>query len=84
MTGRAHPAPALRLVVVRGVSWVEVTRPTGHVAYSGLLRHGHDLVYRQGPVNVTVGNAGAVRVVRHGHGDGRLGRPGQVVRFTVH
>jgi hypothetical protein len=34
-------------------------------------------------VSVTVGNAGAVRAFRHGHGDGRLGRPGQVVRFTV-
>src|SRR4051812_19905976 len=78
-----RPAPALRLVSVGGVSWVEVTRAGGHVAFSGLLRRGHHLVYPHGPLAVTVGNAGAVHAVRYGHADGRLGRPGQVVRFTV-
>jgi hypothetical protein len=82
-TTHSRPAPALRLATVGGVSWVEVSRPGGHVAFSGLLRHGHVLTYRQGPLLVTVGNAGAVKAVRHGHADGRLGRPGQVVRFTV-
>jgi hypothetical protein len=81
---RGHVEPAaVRLVVTGHVSWVEVTRPSGHVAFSGLLRHGHRLVYSTGPVHVVVGDAGAVRLDRHGHRHAPLGKPGQVVRFTV-
>jgi hypothetical protein len=85
----SHPTPArgksaaLRLVVTGRVSWVEVIRPTGHVVFSGLLRHGHALTYRHGPVHVVVGDAGAVRLDRNGHRRAPLGKAGQVVRFTV-
>lgn len=82
---RGHVEPAaVRLVVTGHVSWVEVTRANGHVAFSGLLRHGHRLVYPTGPVRIVVGDAGAVRLDRHGHRHAPLGRPGQVVRLTVH
>ena len=75
--------PALALKVDGHVSWVEVTRPTGHVAFSGLLRHGHELTYRNGPLHVVVGDAGAVRLDRHGHRRSPLGKPGQVVVLNV-
>ena len=78
-----HAQPALRIVVTGRVSWVEVTRGNGHVVFSGLLRHGHRLVYGAGPLHVVVGDAGAVRVDRHGHPHAPLGRPGQVVRFNA-
>lgn len=78
-----QPAPALQLVVTGQVSWVEVTRADGRVLFSGLLRHGHRLAYRSGPLHVVVGDAGAVRLDRHGRSRAPLGRPGQVVRLTV-
>lgn len=78
-----HPPVALRLAVPRSVSWVEVTRPTGQVLFQGMLRRGHRLTYRHGPLDVTVGNAGAVRIVRGTHVRYPAGKSGQVLRFTV-
>jgi len=78
------PSVALALTVTGQVSWVEVTRPNGHVLVSGLIRHDRRLAFRHGRLRVTIGDAGAVRLVRHGHVHAPAGRPGQVLRFTVH
>lgn len=79
---RQRPTPALQLVVTGSVSWIEVRRPNGHVLVSGMVRHGHRLTYRHGPLAVVIGNAGAVRVARNGHTH-VAGRPGEVVHLTV-
>jgi len=78
---RAHP-PAFVLTVTGRVSWVEVSRPGGRVLAGGLWRHGRHLVVRRGPLRVVIGDASAVRVVRHGHRM-RPGRPGAVRRLAV-
>ena len=75
-------APAFVLTVIGRVSWVEVSRPNGQVIAGGLWRHGLHLVVRRGPLRVVIGNAAAVRVVRHGH-PVRRGRPGAVRRLAV-
>jgi len=77
-----HRVLALRLDVVRGISWIEVRRPGGRVLVSGIVRHGRHLSYAHGPLDVTIGNAGAVRVTRHGSTH-RAGKPGEVVHLTV-
>lgn len=75
--------PAALVIAVPGrVSWVQVLRGP-RVAFEGMLRHGHRLAYRHGPLAVTIGDAGAVRLVRDGHGHGRAGKPGEVLRLHV-
>jgi hypothetical protein len=70
------------MAITGSVSWIEVKRPSGRVLVSGMVRHGHRLTYRHGPLDVVIGNAGAVQLTKHGH-TARAGRPGQVVRFTL-
>lgn len=70
------------MVITGSVSWIEVKRPSGRVLVSGLVRHGHHLTYRRGPLDVVIGNAGAVRLTRHGQ-TSRAGKRGEVVRFSV-
>jgi len=69
--------------VVGRVSWVSVVGPRGQVLYAGLLRRGRTLSYRQRPLTVTLGDAGAVRLVLHHHVHAHAGRRGQVLRFSV-
>lgn len=83
-TAPARPQHALVIAVTGRVSWIEVTRTDGRVLYSGLLRHGHRLAYRNGGLHVVIGDAGAVRLVRHGRVTAPAGRPGQVLRLFVH
>jgi len=64
------------------VSWIEVRRPTGRVLVSGIVRHGRHLTYAHGPLDVVIGNAGAVRLTRNGHTN-PAGKPGEVLRFQV-
>jgi hypothetical protein len=78
-----RPAPALAIHVIGRVSWVEVTRAGGRVLYSGLLRHGREVVVRQGPATAVVGDAGAVRLSRHGRVADPAGRPGEVRVVSV-
>lgn len=78
-----HSAVFLRLAVTGSVSWIDVRRPDGHVLVSGMVRHGHRLTYRHGPLEVVIGNAGAVLLTRHGHTT-RAGKPGEVLTFTAH
>jgi hypothetical protein len=78
---RARP-PAFVLTVTGRVSWVEVSRPSGRVLAGGLWRHGRHIVVRRGPLRVVIGDASAVRIVRHGHRI-RRGRPGAVRRLAV-
>ena len=70
------------MVITGSVSWIEVKRPSGRVLVSGMVRHGHHLTYAHGPLDVVIGNAGAVQLTRHGH-TARAGKPGEVVRFSV-
>ena len=78
----AAPLPDFALTVVGRVSWVSVVGPRGRVLYAGLLRHGRTLSYPQRPLTVTLGDAGAVRLVLHHHRHARAGRQGAVLRFT--
>ena len=68
--------------VVRGISWVQVVGPGGHVLFAGVLRHGRTLSYPQRPLRVTIGDAGAVRLVLHHRAHDPAGRRGAVLRFT--
>jgi hypothetical protein len=77
-----HQQFALRLAITGSVSWIEVRRPGGHVLVSGLVRHGHKLTYRHGPLSVVIGNAAAVQVTRAGT-TRKAGRPGEVVKLNV-
>ena len=78
----AATLPDFALSVVGRVSWVSVVGPHGHVLYAGLLRHGRTLTYEQRPLTVTLGDAGAVRVIAHHKVRAHAGRRGQVLRFT--
>jgi hypothetical protein len=61
-----------------------VVGPRGQVLIAAIVRHGHTLTYRQRPLAVTLGDAGAVRLVLHHHAQAHAaGRRGQVLRFTV-
>ncbi|HEU5033625.1 MAG TPA: RodZ domain-containing protein [Mycobacteriales bacterium] len=77
-----HGSVALGLTVTGRVSWVQVTRGS-HVLFQGMLRHGHRLTYPHGPLQVTLGDAGAVRLQLGRHVTDPAGRSGQVLRFTV-
>jgi hypothetical protein len=70
------------MVITGSVSWIEVKRPGGRVLVSGLVRHGHGLTYTHGPLDVVIGNAGAVQLTKHGH-TSRAGKLGEVVRFRL-
>ena len=76
-------AAALRLTITGSVSWIEVRRASGRVLVSGMVRHGHHLTYAHGPLDVVIGNAGAVQLSRDGHSPHRAGKLGEVVRFSV-
>ncbi|MDQ1696703.1 MAG: hypothetical protein QOJ03_2056 [Frankiaceae bacterium] len=78
-----RPAPLLAITVTGGVSWIQVAAPHGRLLFSGLLRHGRRLVYRHGTLHVVIGNAGAVRLDRHGRQTAPAGRAGQVLRFVA-
>ena len=78
----ATTLPDFALTVVGHVSWVSVVGPHGHVLYAGLLRHGRTLSYSQRPLTVTLGDAGAVRLIAHHKVRAHAGHPGQVLRFT--
>jgi hypothetical protein len=79
----AAAQPDFAVTVVGRVSWVSVVGPHARVLYAGLLRHGRTLTYPQRPLTVTLGDAGAVRLVLHHRTQTHAGRPGQVLRFTV-
>jgi hypothetical protein len=82
-TRTVRPAPALAITVTGRVSWIRVTALHGRLLFSGLLQHGHRLVYRHGTLEVVIGDAGAVRLDRHGRHADPAGRPGQVLRFVA-
>jgi len=64
-------------------SWVRVGLPDGSTLYSGMLRHGRALSFTRRPLLVTVGDAGAVRLVLHHRLQHRTaGTAGQVLTFV--
>jgi hypothetical protein len=82
----SRPVPAVRglkLTAVGRVSWVQVVGPHHRVLFVGMLRHGHSLTFTRRPLAVTLGDAGAVRVVYNGKVYRHAGRPGQVRLFHV-
>ena len=78
----ARPTPDFAITVTGRASWVEVIGPRGHVLVAAILRHGRTLTYRQRPLVVTIGDAGAVRLVLHHHAHAPAGKRGAVLRFT--
>jgi hypothetical protein len=80
----ARPLPDFAITVTGRLCWVQVVGPRGHVLIAAIVRHGRTLTYRQRPLVVTLGDAGAVRLVLHHHAQTRpAGRRGEVLRFTV-
>ena len=78
----AKPTPDFAITVTGRASWVEVIGPRGHVLVAAIVRHGRTLTYRQRPLAVTIGDAGAVRLVLHHHAHSPAGKRGAVLRFT--
>ncbi|WP_119360823.1 DUF4115 domain-containing protein, partial [Meiothermus luteus] len=72
--------PASGLVLrFEGTSWLRVTDGrTGRTLFEGTVGPGTQQSYPL-PVNVRVGNAGAVRAILNGRDLGIMGSPGQVV-----
>lgn len=80
----ARPLPDFAIRVTGRACWVEVTGPRGHVLIAAIVRHGRTVSFGARPLAVTLGDAGAVRLVLHHHAQAHApGRPGQVLRFTV-
>jgi cytoskeleton protein RodZ len=79
------PAPSgvsVVLTVVGGKSWVSATQGAEE-AFSGLLDDGTERTFSDPErVKLTIGNAGAVRLVVNGVDLGAAGGPGEVVRLT--
>jgi len=65
------------------VSWVQVVGPHGRVLFIGMLRHGKTISFTARPLEITLGNAGAVRVVHGPAVYAHAGHNGQVKRFHV-
>ena len=82
---RPHRTPTVgfAVAVTARVSWVSVTLVNRRVLYAGLLRHGHMVTFRQRPIDVVIGDAGAVRLTLHGHLHAPAGHSGAVLRFRV-
>jgi Domain of unknown function (DUF4115) len=76
------PLPDFAVTVTGRYSWVEVDGPTGTL-FVGMLRHGRTLSYTVRPLAVTIGDAGAVRLVWHHHVHAPAGRPGEVIRLVT-
>jgi len=78
------PLPDFAITVTGRVCWIQVVGPHGRVLLAAIVRHGHTVSYPQRPLVVTLGDAGAVRLVLRHHAQAHAaGRPGQVLRFTV-
>lgn len=82
-TQSASPSvPDFAITVTGRLCWIQVVGPRGHVLIAAIVRHGRTLTYKQRPLAVTLGDAGAVRLVLHHHVHARAGKRGQVLRFT--
>lgn len=81
-TSRTVTVPDFAITVTGRLSWVQVIGPHGHVLVAAIVRHGRTLTYRQRPLAVTIGDAGAVRLVLHHHAHAPAGKRGAVLRFT--
>jgi hypothetical protein len=75
-------APDFAITVTGRVSWVQVVGPHGRVLIAAIVRHGRTLTYKQRPLVVTLGDAGAVRLVLHHRAHEPAGARGAVLRFT--
>ena len=84
MTPTSHPqvVPDFAITVTGRMSWVQVVGPRGRVLIAAIVRHGRTLTYKQRPLVVTLGDAGAVRLVLHHHTHSPAGKRGAVLRFT--
>jgi hypothetical protein len=87
-TSTATPAatqttPWLSVTTTGRVAWVQVAARHHKVLYAGLLRHGRTVEFRQRPLRVTVGDAGAVKLVIDGKVRNPAGRAGAVLRLIA-
>jgi hypothetical protein len=84
-TSATKPASPRRfeLTVIGHVVWVSVTIPGRRTLFAGMLRHGRTLRYDAHPLDVVIGDAGAVRLVLQGHAHSPAGKSGEVLRLTV-
>jgi hypothetical protein len=77
------PQARLLITTTGRVAWVSVTVLGRRTLFAGMLRHGRTLRYSGHPLDVVIGDAGAVRLVVRGHVSAPAGSSGQVLRFTV-
>lgn len=84
VTPASRPAatPDFAITVTGRVCWVQVVGPHGRVLIAANVRHGRTLTYKQRPLLVTLGDAGAVRLVLRHHAHAPAGKRGMVLRFT--
>ena len=81
-SSRPPAVPDFAITVTGRVSWVQVVGPHNHVLIAAIVRHGRTLTFKQRPLAVTLGDAGAVRLVLHHHAHAPAGKRGAVLRFT--
>jgi hypothetical protein len=80
----AKPLPDFAITVTGRACWIQVVGPRGRVLIASVVHHGRTVTFPQRPLVVTLGDAGAARLVLHHHKQTHpAGRRGQVIRFTV-
>lgn len=87
VTPTSVPAPAqlpwFSVTAIGRMAWVQILGGHRQVLYSGMLRHGRTVGFNQRPLQVTIGDAGAVRLVVRHHARTPAGKPGAVLSFSV-
>jgi hypothetical protein len=79
-----HTKPdSVRIRDVSGSCYVQVATSSGKILVRRIAHRGDLIAFRRHGLDVTLGNAGAVRLVLDGHQAHRAGALGQVRRFTV-
>jgi cytoskeleton protein RodZ len=67
---------------VNGLSWVAVSDSSGATQYSGRIRQGEELTFKDNQLlYLVIGNAGALQLVVNGENLGIPGRVGEVLRL---
>lgn len=74
---------SVRIRDVSGSCYVQISTLDGKILVQRIAHRGDLITFRRHGLDVTLGNAGAVRVALDGHHAQRGGAVGQVRRFTV-
>jgi hypothetical protein len=79
-----HTKPdSVRIRDVSGNCYVQITTSSGKILVRRIAHRGDLIAFKRHGLDVTLGNAGAVRLVVNGHHAHRAGAAGQVRTFTV-